>query len=556
MKQTSLTIGKRIALNSAVLLGLLLALGLFAVVQLRIIDRFKETIVVDCLPGIATMAEIDNKIAENYALTFQVVITDDPAAKKPLIETIATSLAAVSEAVTRYEKTITTDEDRQLFAKFTAARPPYVEALKAVLALSESGKNSEAQAQMKALLVPIYKTLMATLDPLISFNIRHGATAAAGITHATAFAQRSVWIGLGGAFALGIFIAAFITIRVSKLLRGLARDLGDGADQVAAAAGQVSGSSQTLADGSSTQAASLEETSASLEELSSMTKRNAESAQQAKQTAGAARVSADAGSQQMQAMVGAVDAIRTASADISKILKTIDEIAFQTNILALNAAVEAARAGEAGAGFAVVAEEVRALAQRCASAAKETAVKIDDSVAKSQQGVEISAEVAKGFATIQEQIRQLDTLVAEIATASNEQSQGIGQVTTAVAQMDKVTQSNAATAEESAAAAEELSAQSVVLKEGVASLQNLVGGTAIAASAKNTAAPKAPPAAKASAKVPTKPGHPVAAKPPARRDGAADSALAVPARTDGQRPASCAPASGISTGNADFFKDT
>jgi methyl-accepting chemotaxis protein len=194
----------------------------------------------------------------------------------------------------------------------------------------------------------------------------------------------------------------------------------------------------------------------------------------------------------MQAMISAMDAIKGASQDITKILKTIDEIAFQTNILALNAAVEAARAGEAGAGFAVVAEEVRSLAQRCAAAAKETAIKIDDSVVKSQQGVNISAEVAKNFGLIQERIRQLDTLVAEIATASQQQSTGITQVNTAVSQMDQVTQSNAGSAEESASAAEELNAQAISLKEIVVNLQQLVGGANAASSGARKRSVKAP----------------------------------------------------------------
>ena len=171
-----------------------------------------------------------------------------------------------------------------------------------------------------------------------------------------------------------------------------------------------------------------------------------------------------------------MDAIKGASDDISKIIKTIDEIAFQTNILALNAAVEAARAGEAGMGFAVVAEEVRNLAQRSAQSAKETAGKIEDSVKKSEHGVQICGKVAQSLSAIVGKARQVDTLVAEIAQASKEQTQGIEQVNTAVSQMDKVTQSNAGNAEETAAAAEELSAQSVVLQDSVATLLALVDG--------------------------------------------------------------------------------
>ena len=178
----------------------------------------------------------------------------------------------------------------------------------------------------------------------------------------------------------------------------------------------------------------------------------------------------------MEEMKRAMDAIKGASDDISKIIKTIDEIAFQTNILALNAAVEAARAGEAGMGFAVVAEEVRNLAQRSAQSAKETAGKIEDSVKKSEHGVQICGKVAQSLSAIVGKARQVDTLVAEIAQASKEKTQGIEQVHTAVSQMDKVTQSNAAGAEESAAAAEELSAQAVVLQESVAELRALVDG--------------------------------------------------------------------------------
>lgn len=278
---------------------------------------------------------------------------------------------------------------------------------------------------------------------------------------------------LAGLISLG-FVAFNRRVIVRPLLE-LSESLFQGSSQVSVASAEVASASQSIAEGASEQAASLEETSASLEELSSMTHRNADSAQLAKGAAGQTRASADTGAEQMRAMQESMEAIKAASHDITKILKTIDEIAFQTNILALNAAVEAARAGEAGAGFAVVANEVRTLAQRCAMASKETAAKIEDSVNKSEQGAKLSAEVAKSFNTIQEQVLHLDTLVAEIAAASLEQSQGLGQVTTAVTEMDKVTQSSAAGAEETASASAELTAQAESLQDVIRELNRLVG---------------------------------------------------------------------------------
>jgi methyl-accepting chemotaxis protein len=263
---------------------------------------------------------------------------------------------------------------------------------------------------------------------------------------------------------------------LARPLAQFAASLDDTSAQVSAAAGQVSTSSQSLAEGSSEQAASLEETSSSAEELASMTRRNSESAATAKNLTGETRAAAEAGDNDMAAMRQAMGAIKSSSSDIAKIIKTIDEIAFQTNILALNAAVEAARAGEAGAGFAVVAEEVRALAQRSATAAKETADKIEDSIAKSEHGAAVSTKVAASLGIIVEKARRVDEIVGEIARASHEQNQGITQISSAMNQMDKVTQSNAGNAEETAAAAEELNAQSNSMKETVRGLRELVAG--------------------------------------------------------------------------------
>jgi hypothetical protein len=209
--------------------------------------------------------------------------------------------------------------------------------------------------------------------------------------------------------------------------------------------------------------------------MSSMIAATAENAQKAKSLATDAREVAKTGSKTMEEMVGAMTDIHTSSADVAKIVKDIDEIAFQTNILALNAAVEAARAGEAGAGFAVVADEVRSLAQRSAAAAKETANKIEAAIASSRRGFECSSRVDQSIKQIAERVNSTDVLVADIASAAKEQSLGIQQINNAMSQMEKVTQSNAASAEESATAAEELDAQAETMKDLVAQLRQLVG---------------------------------------------------------------------------------
>ncbi len=290
-------------------------------------------------------------------------------------------------------------------------------------------------------------------------------------------------------------VLAFLIARsIIKVLKRVVVGLRDGANQVKSAAAQVSSASQQLAEGASEQASSLEESSSALEEMAAMTRTNADNARQANELATKARQAADAGDKTMGRLNDAMAGINKSSDEISKIIKVIEEIAFQTNLLALNAAVEAARAGEHGKGFAVVADEVRNLAQRAAEAAKETTGLIEDSVSRSRDGAEVAGEVGEALGAIVSDVAKVTELVEGITTASDEQAQGAEQINTAVSQMDKVTQQNAASAEESASAAEQLSAQAETVNGMVGELVDLVGGTAVRHT-KEAACGKAPTAA-------------------------------------------------------------
>ena len=359
------------------------------------------------------------------------------------------------------------------------SKRPWINTTRVKISLSpliQAGGQQETVPVMKGLSVQGQK-ITTTLAQLMELNLKQAkdksqsnlatASSAIWITWIATFAGMLLGIGLGW------YLSRSITLPINRIVEGLS----EGASQVATAAGQVASASQHLAEGTSIQASSMEETSSSLEELSSMTRRNADNANEAKQMTKQAREVVDKVEHHMADMVKAIEDITKSSEETGKIIKTIDEIAFQTNLLALNAAVEAARAGEAGAGFAVVADEVRSLAMRAAEAAKNTSNLIDNTVRSVRNGNLLTQQTQEAFKESASISAKIGQLVDEIAESSSEQSKGIDQIGTAIHQIDKVTQSSAASAEESASASEEMSAQAQQMKVYVGDLVAVIGGT-------------------------------------------------------------------------------
>jgi methyl-accepting chemotaxis protein len=470
------TISRRILVGFISVLSLTLLIGGFSLLRVSGLKTNIIDIVDNTIPSFLCQFDIKSNTYDAMVAFESITPKSSADDREKATKQMNDFQTKADEAIKKYESLLSDEKDKGLYNDEKSTRDTLTALRQQAIDLFKAGKFDDENKLFTDQIQPAFAKALSAVEADIAYNNELGTTAG----NTAKAAANSSFTLLSIALIVAIVIAsglAFQVIRaINKALGAISTSLDEGAQQTASAAGQISSSSQSLSTGSSEQASSIEETSTALEEISTMIRTTAENAQKAKSLASDARSVAETGSAAMSEMSQAMHLIDSSSGEVAKIVKNIDEIAFQTNILALNAAVEAARAGEAGAGFAVVADEVRSLAQRSAAAAKETAEKIEAAITNSKKGSQCSERVNVALTQITQKVAATDGIVAEIATAAREQAQGIEQINSALANMDKISQSNSSNAEESAAAAEQLDAQASNLNDLVARLVLLVTG--------------------------------------------------------------------------------
>jgi methyl-accepting chemotaxis protein len=460
-----LTVGKRILASFASMLGLSLIASYYAIVTVRDVKGVADHVLTRSAKALDIVGALNTGLANARFAQRGVILysmAKDPKEVSGQIQKLQTELEGAQASVNRLRPLLDTEKKLQTLGRFEEALHAYAQLSREIVDQATAGRTDDAVAILKGKSKP-FGAAMETSAAELAAGERDWMNGAVGVVQSTC--RRGDWIQFSCVIALAVCggIVFLVTRAIIRSLRGCASEVANVAEQVRSAAFQVASGSQSLAQDASEQAASLQGTSTAGEQISKISLKNASAAQAVAHQSDQVESKIRLAEESLTHMVASMHQIDGSSTKISKIIRVIDDIAFQTNILALNAAVEAARAGVAGAGFAVVAGEVRNLAQRCAGAASETTALIEESIASTVEGRKNVGRVAESVQALAGSATTVKTLADEVNRGCQEQTRGADQISRSVSELNRVMQDVAANAEESAAASQEMSSQAEMM---------------------------------------------------------------------------------------------
>ena len=528
------TLGVRITIGFVVTLSLTAALGGFARTRLKMIREHARHISQDALPGIFLSGRIEALAHETGMIVLKNLLSVNEDQRDEYATKIETNVRELANLATEYSRTVAGTEARQRFQKLDDVRSEYADVIGKLLTLSRGGKTQEAMELKVKQLDPTFERLIETARSEVAAGKRNSDEASAGIAKSVASAEDGINTGLLAAVLASAFVGGFITLLTTRALRGVTHSINNSTRHVASQAVALDAASTAVSRGAGEQSQALRDTRGTLNNLATIATKTAEQSQHAEKLARQARSAtstAAASTTEMAAAMKAiketnadmssvtsglstaagelqtaVDAIQASSREVAKFVAIVDQMAAQTTILALNASVEAARAGDAGRSFAVVAAEVKSLAQRSGIASRDIGSRIKDMVERGEKGARVSArmiesiraltqratdvrigvdessaraaEIESALHHIAQLTQNVDEFVTHVATAAGEQSTSVSRISTAVGRMNEVTELNASQAAESITAVQALREEVARLNEAVARLRNLAGGSA------------------------------------------------------------------------------